>query len=175
MVENRDVQSLNAYERYARDVLQDPYYMRLQRSLLPIWIYLAHALLYVAVGFLAGWWLERTVMAGWQLGLSFLVWGVILRTVCVWHITWSVNSLSHMFGYRNHPSEENSRNNWFVAVLTSGEGWHNNHHADPASASNWHRWWEIDLMYAVIRLLEMLGLATDVVRPRQQRRLSPKA
>jgi fatty-acid desaturase len=171
LVENRELRSRRSYERYAWDVLRDPFYMQLQRTLLPIWIYLGHALLYLMLGFAVGWWLDGTAGAGWQLGLSFLVWGVILRTVCVWHITWSVNSLSHLFGYRNHPSTENSRNNWLVAVLTSGEGWHNNHHADPASASNWHRWWEVDLMYLVIRLLEMTGLAWDVVRPREQRRV----
>jgi stearoyl-CoA desaturase (delta-9 desaturase) len=94
---------------------------------------------------------------------------VFLRTVCVWHISWTVNSLSHLFGYRSYQTRENSRNNWLVAILTSGEGWHNNHHADPASASNSHRWWEIDLMFLIIRGMEALGLATEVVRPRHVR------
>ena len=98
------------------------------------------------------------------------VWGVFLRTVIVWHITWSVNSLSHLFGYRNYETGEHSRNNWFVAILTSGEGWHNNHHADPDSASNAHRWWEFDLIYLAIVALERLGLATDVIRPRRVRK-----
>ena len=62
-----------------------------------------------------------------------------------------------------------SRNNWLVAVLTSGEGWHNNHHADPASASNWRRWWEVDLMWLVLLALERCGLAWDVIRPRDVR------
>jgi fatty-acid desaturase len=170
LVENREVRSLNTYERYARDVLRDPYYMWLQRSLAPLWVYAIHAFVYFLVGLAFGWMLGGSAVAGIHLGFSWLVWGVVLRTVCVWHITWSVNSLSHLFGYRNHETGENSRNNWLVAFLTSGEGWHNNHHVDPSSASNWHRWWEIDLMYAVIRVLEMTGLATDVIRPRHQRR-----
>jgi stearoyl-CoA desaturase (delta-9 desaturase) len=108
-------------------------------------------------------------MSAFRFGLSLLAWGVLLRTVVVWHITWSVNSLTHMFGYRNYETDEHSRNNWFVAVLTSGEGWHNNHHADPASASNTRHWWEFDLIYWTIRVLEQVGMARNVVRPKHQR------
>lgn len=170
MIENSSVRSFSAYDRYARDILRDPYYMRLQRTLLGVYIYLAHAALYFAAGLAAGWLLGGTLLAGMQFGLSLLFWGVILRTVCVWHITWSVNSLTHMHGYRTYETRENSRNNWFVAILTTGEGWHNNHHADPASASNRHRWWELDGMYAIIRTWELLGLATNVHRPRHERK-----
>jgi fatty-acid desaturase len=169
MVENRDVRCYSAYERYARDVLRDPFYMKLQRSMLPLWIYFAHALAYYFVGFVAGYLAFGGVLAGVQFGLSWLAWGAIFRTVCVWHISWTVNSLSHMFGYRNYETADHSRNNWLVALLTSGEGWHNNHHLDPASASNHHRWWELDLMWMIIRSLEMCGLVTDVVRPRHVR------
>ena len=169
LVENREIRCLSAYDRYARDVLRDPFYMRLQRTLLPIWIYLAHAMVYFLAGLVVGRVAAGNWLAGLQFGLSLLVWGVIVRTVCVWHISWTVNSLSHMFGYRSYQTHENSRNNWLVALLTSGEGWHNNHHADPASASNSRRWWEIDLMYWVIRLMEVCGLAWEVVRPRHLR------
>jgi fatty-acid desaturase len=169
LVENRDVRCGSAYDRFARDVLRDPFYLRLQRTLLPVWIYLGHAVLYFAAGLAAGWVGSGSCAAGVQLGLSLVVWGVFLRTVCVWHISWSVNSLAHLFGYRNYETDEHSRNNWLVALLTTGEGWHNNHHQDPASASNSHRWWEIDPMYTIIRTLEWCGLATDVVRPRHLR------
>jgi stearoyl-CoA desaturase (delta-9 desaturase) len=97
------------------------------------------------------------------------VWGVILRTVVVWHITWSINSLTHLFGYRSYATRENSRNNWLLGFIASGEGWHNNHHHDSASASNQHRWWEFDLTFYVICGLEKLGLATKVIRPRARR------
>jgi fatty-acid desaturase len=170
LLENREIRCSSAYERYARDVLRDPFYMRLQRNQLPVLIYLAHAAVYFAGGFLAGWLTSGQVSSGWQLGLSVLVWGVLLRTVLVWHISWSVNSLTHVFGYRSYPTADNSRNNWLVAVLTSGEGWHNNHHDDPSSANNWHRWWEIDLMYVIIRGLEAVGLASDVIDARHRRR-----
>lgn len=169
LVENRQVRSASVYERYARDVLRDPFYMWLQRGVLTLWVYLAHAALYFAGGLLAGWLTTGDAMQSLQFGLSVVVWGVILRTVCVWHITWSVNSLSHWFGYRNYDTGEQSRNNWLVALLSSGEGWHNNHHHDPASASNQHRWWEFDFMYWFICALEACGLASNVIRPRCRR------
>ena len=79
-----------------------------------------------------------------------------------------MNSLSHLFGYRNYETNDHSRNNWFVAIITGGEGWHNNHHHDPASASVQHRWWELDPNYYIIKSLERVGLATHV-KPRQRR------
>jgi fatty-acid desaturase len=166
LVENSNIRTVSAYERFARDVLRDPYYMRLQRTLLPLWIYLFQAAAYFYAGMAASWWAGGDWTARLQFGLSLLVWGVLLRTVCVWHITWSVNSAAHVFGYRTYETGEDSRNSWMVALITSGEGWHNNHHIDPASASNWHRWWEVDPMYMVIRGMACLGLASDVIRPR---------
>jgi fatty-acid desaturase len=181
LVDKHGLNKIANYERYVRDLLRQPFYLNLERGLVPIAIYAAHGLLFFAVAFGIGYWMGPSDaalaanasaskwMAGLQFGLSVLVWGVFLRTVIVWHITWSVNSLTHMFGYRNYDTDEESRNNWFVAVLTSGEGWHNNHHADPASASNSRKWWEVDLIYAFIRLLEMVGLAKNVVRPKHVR------
>ncbi|HTU24166.1 MAG TPA: fatty acid desaturase [Pirellulales bacterium] len=170
LVENRDIRTAPAYERFARDVLRDPYYMRLQRTLLPLWIYFLHAAAYFLVGVFANRLAGGTWQAQLRFGGSLVVWGVLLRTVCVWHISWSVNSAAHLFGYRNYETGEDSRNSWFVALLTSGEGWHNNHHVDPASASNWHRWWEFDPMYLLILAMQRAGLASDVIRPRCQRR-----
>ena len=106
-----------------------------------------------------------SLMGGVQFGLSVWLWGVILRTVGVWHITWSINSVTHMWGYRNYETDENSRNNWLFALATNGEGWHNNHHAEPRCAAHGRRWWELDVSYLSIRALEMVGLATSVIRP----------
>lgn len=153
------------YDRYARDLLKDKFYMRLERSLMWFWVYLAHAALFFAAGFATGWLSAGTAAAGAQLGLSWLIWAVLFRTVAVWHVTWAVNSATHMWGYRNYPTKDNSRNNWLVALLTSGEGWHNNHHAKPRWASHGHRWWEVDVIYWVVLLLEKIGLAKDVVHP----------
>jgi fatty-acid desaturase len=111
-----------------------------------------------------------------QLGASVLVWLGALRVIFVWHITWSVNSVCHLWGYRNYETRDLSRNNVIVGFLAAGEGWHNNHHADPNSARHGHAWWEFDLAWLTIQLLEAVGLAWDVKRPSphvQVRRLSP--
>ncbi len=167
---NSSLQSAAVYDKYARDLLSDPYYWWLEKR---PWrspaIYLAHAALIFLGGALAGWALWGS-QAALQFGLSLLVWGVFLRTVLVWHITWSVNSLTHLFGYRTYETDENSRNNWFVGLVAMGEGWHNNHHHDPASASVQHRWWEFDPTYYSIRVLESVGLARKVIRPRHVRK-----
>ena len=164
-VENREINSMANYDRYARDVLRDPFYFALERNLLWVWVNLAQWGVFFLAGFGIGWATTGEPMGGVQFGASLLVWGVWLRTVLVWHITWSVNSLSHLWGYRNYETDENSRNNWFVALVSNGEGWHNNHHADQRSAAHGHRWWEFDVTYLTILLLEKLGLARDVVRP----------
>ncbi|MGN6133409.1 MAG: acyl-CoA desaturase, partial [Aureliella sp.] len=75
----------------------------------------------------------------------------------------------------NYATGERSRNNWFVALITVGEGWHNNHHEDPSAASVQHRWWELDISYYEIKLLEKLGLASDIIVPRHLRRTSRPA
>ena len=104
-------------------------------------------------------------MQALQFGASLLIWGVFVRTVLVWHISWSVNSLSHLWGYRNYETDEGSRNNMFVALISNGEGWHNNHHADPRSFRHGHRWFELDIVYLTIRAMASIGLARNLVAP----------
>jgi len=171
MVRNPGIHNVDVYRRYANDVLQDRFYMYLEkRPIVVLLIYLSQIPLYFAAGFAIGW---ATVgpMEGLRVGASLVIWGVFVRTVGVWHITWSVNSLTHLFGYRNYQTDEHSTNNWFVALVTVGEGWHNNHHHDPASATNQHRWWEFDISYYEIKLLQWLGLAKDVT-PRREARVA---
>ena len=117
------------------------------------------------VGMAVGLMTEGDIGDAAQLGMSAVLWGVFVRTVVVWHITWSVNSATHLWGYRNYATNEDSRNNWWVALLACGEGWHNNHHAYPSSARHGHRRWEIDPMFGFVRMLEAVGLAWDVSRP----------
>ena len=95
---------------------------------------------------------------------------MFVRTVVVWHITWSVNSVTHLWGYRNYETDEDSRNNIIIGFLANGEGWHNNHHADPRSARHGHHWWEIDVTWLTIRLLAACGLASRIVTPSAHRR-----
>jgi fatty-acid desaturase len=160
-LQNKNTHSLDAYGKYARDLVEDPFYRSLERNYRWFWIYVAHAVAFFAVGSLLGAW-TGGASESLRMGLSFLVWGVFVRTVLVWHITWSVNSLAHVWGYRNYQTRDDSANNWFVALVTVGEGWHNNHHHAPTSATNRHRWWEFDISYLEISLLKKLGLAWDV-------------
>jgi stearoyl-CoA desaturase (delta-9 desaturase) len=105
---------------------------------------------------------------GLPLGLSALVWGGFLRIVLVWHVTFLVNSATHTWGYRSYATRDNSRNCWWVALLTFGEGWHNNHHADPTSASFGHRWFEIDLGYRTLQALRCAGLVWKITGRRRK-------
>jgi stearoyl-CoA desaturase (delta-9 desaturase) len=162
---NREHNRVHQYERYARDILRDPYYLRLERWYYWLIIYIYSAIAYYVVGFLVGWAITGDLLSGVQFGSSIMVWGVFVRTVFVWHSTWSVNSIGHLFGYRNYPTRDNSRNNWLVAIFSTGEGWHNNHHADPVSARHGHRWWEFDLAWITIRLWDKIGLVRDVKCP----------
>ena len=95
-------------------------------------------------------------------GWGMVLWGIPLRMAAVYHVTWLVNSATHTWGYRRYDTEDNSRNNWWVALLTFGEGWHNNHHAIQARARHGLKWYEIDVTYYIICTLEYLGLARNV-------------
>jgi len=152
------------YARYVPDVLRDPYYLRLERNKVWLFIFLAHAIAIISAGAVVGYFVGGTGEAV-RYAASWAVWAVGVRTVFVLHGTWSVNSLAHLFGYRNYETRDASTNNWFVALITHGEGWHNNHHADPQSAAHGHRWWEFDVSWWVIRTFEAVGLASEVVRP----------
>ncbi len=106
------------------------------------------------------------LISGWVFGASMVIWGVALRTVLVFHITWFVNSASHTWGYQNYKDTgDQSTNLWWVALLGFGEGWHNNHHAHPRSAAHGLRWFEFDLTYWTIRFLALIGLASDLKMP----------
>lgn len=164
--ENREFATLEMFEKYAPDLIRDRFHRRLHAGNRWMVYWAAHVVVYFLVGMLVAWLVSPTPAEALRFGLSIFVWGVIVRTVYVWHITWAVNSASHLWGYRNYQTGEDSRNNWVVAMLTNGEGWHNNHHADQRSAAHGHRWWEIDLTYGTIKLLERLGLVWDVLPPR---------
>jgi sn-2 palmitoyl-lipid 9-desaturase len=136
----------NTYRKFAPDLAKDRYYTWLDRYFLLLQLPLAAAL--YAIG-------------GW----SFLIYGVFLRAVLLWHSTWLINSASHMRGDRRFALEDGSRNLWWAALLTYGEGWHNNHHAYPNVAKAGWAWWELDLTWWSIKVLETLGLAKRVIYP----------
>jgi fatty-acid desaturase len=155
--------SLSTFEKYVPDLMSDPFLRWLHRGNKWILIYALHALLIGAIGLGLGFLIADTTAGALQIGAQVFVWGVLVRTVYVWHITWLVNSASHRWGYRNYETDDRSRNNVVVALLTNGEGWHNNHHATPRACSQGHKWWEIDLTYTFVRLMQVVGLAWEVV------------
>jgi stearoyl-CoA desaturase (delta-9 desaturase) len=98
-------------------------------------------------------------------GISGLVWGFLVSSVLLWHATFCINSLAHVYGKRRYATTDTSRNNLWLALLTAGEGWHNNHHFFCSSAQLGFRWWEFDPTYRLLQALEKLGLVWDVRRP----------
>jgi stearoyl-CoA desaturase (delta-9 desaturase) len=95
-------------------------------------------------------------------GPQLLVWGFVISTVALYHATFSVNSLAHVWGKRRYQTRDHSRNNFLIALLTLGEGWHNNHHHYPGAAKQGFYWWEIDFTYYGLRVLAALGLIWDL-------------
>jgi stearoyl-CoA desaturase (delta-9 desaturase) len=129
--------------RYAPDLAKDKFHRIITK-----FHYVPLIVAAVALYFLAGW--------------SGVLWGIFLRVTLGLHATWLVNSATHMWGTKRFPTRDDSRNNWWVALMTGGEGWHNNHHAHPVSARHGLAWYEVDANYYGIWLLKKLGLARDV-------------
>jgi stearoyl-CoA desaturase (delta-9 desaturase) len=103
-------------------------------------------------------------------GVQMVVWGFCISTVALFHATATINSLDHMVGRRRYDTPDQSRNNWFLALVTLGEGWHNNHHHYPIAARNGFFWWEYDVTYYVLRVLQWLGIVWDLNElPRNKR------
>jgi stearoyl-CoA desaturase (delta-9 desaturase) len=112
--------------------------------------------------FVLGGWLERSAPALGTSGPQLLIWGFFVSTVVLFHATVTINSLAHRFGSRRYATRDESRNNVWLALLTLGEGWHNNHHRYPAAARQGFYWWEIDLTYYLLRALALTGLVWDL-------------
>jgi stearoyl-CoA desaturase (delta-9 desaturase) len=129
--------------RYVPDLLKDKGQVIISR------FYYVPIIVSAAVLFLVG---------GW----SMVIWGVFGRVVLGWHTTWFVNSLSHLYGSQPHKTGDDSTNNWFVAMLTFGEGWHNNHHMVPTSARHGLKWYQFDMNWIAIRIFEKLGWAKQI-------------
>jgi stearoyl-CoA desaturase (delta-9 desaturase) len=140
--------------RYAPDLLADPVVSFVNRTFL-LWVLVGFAVPF-AIGFVLG----GTLVAA----LTSLLWGGLIRMFCLHHVTYSINSLCHVFGRRDFETGDESRNLAWLAIPSFGESWHNNHHAFPTSSVHGLKWWQVDLSSMVIRVLEKLGLAWDVVR-----------
>jgi stearoyl-CoA desaturase (delta-9 desaturase) len=165
LVHDSALYDLSTFDHYARDLFRDRFYKRLEQPRVWAAIHLLQGSLFFSTGSLVGALSSGSLAGALQLGFSWLVWGVFVRTIAVWHITWSVNSITHLWGYRTFDTPDDSRNNWLVGLISNGEGWHNNHHAEPRCAAHGQRWWELDVSYLTIRALERMGLASNVVMP----------
>jgi fatty-acid desaturase len=137
--------------QYAPELASDPWAKFLAKNFLSV------NLVFIGLLTVAGYY-----FGGSRLAWSMFAWAGALRVVWVWHITWFVNSVTHIYGYRNYETKDTSKNIWWVALLTFGEGWHNNHHANPSAAKSGHKWWEFDLTYCVIKLLKWTGMAWQI-------------
>ncbi|HEY8315204.1 MAG TPA: fatty acid desaturase [Candidatus Baltobacteraceae bacterium] len=135
-------------KRYVPDLWEDPFYRALQWLHVPLQVALALVLFFVG---------------GWP----FVVWGIFARLVFTYHTTWLVNSAAHSVGYRSYKTTDRSTNSWWVALVSFGEGWHNNHHAFPYSARHGLAWYEIDITWWFIKAMRALRLADKVRVPSQ--------
>lgn len=141
--------------RYVKDLRQERL-VRWMSGLFPVWVLLGLLIPTALGGVITGSW------TGAALGL---LWGGLVRIFLVHHVTWSINSVCHLWGSRPFRSHDESRNNLIFGVLALGEGWHNNHHAFPTSARHGLRWWEFDLSYLIIRGMSLVGLAREIHVP----------
>ncbi|MBV6434603.1 MAG: hypothetical protein IANPNBLG_04872 [Bryobacteraceae bacterium] len=107
-------------------------------------------------------------------GLPMMLWGICLRVVVGLHSTWLVNSATHMWGARRFATRDDSRNNWWVALLTFGEGWHNNHHAHPTSARHGLAWYEFDVSWITLKFMRLVGLAKSIQVAKVHSALTPE-
>jgi stearoyl-CoA desaturase (delta-9 desaturase) len=136
-------QDISTLKRYVPDLAEDNFHVWVTKYHLVPTVILGLALL--AIG-----------------GLPFVLWGIFFRTVAGLHTTWLVNSVSHIWGSRRFETRDTSTNNWWVALLSFGDGWHNNHHANPVSARHGLEWYEIDVNWYTIWIFKQLGLASHI-------------
>lgn len=140
---------------WAPDLLDEPGMVRIHRAF--PWLVLIS---FVAPAILGG-------LISWSIAgaISGFAWGALIRIFLLHHVTWSINSICHFYGTRPFESRDHARNNFVMALLAFGEGWHNAHHAFPASARHGLRWWEIDFAWITIRLMKLVGLVKSVKIP----------
>lgn len=145
--------------KYIPDLSRDRL-IRVVSGLFPVWVLLG-LLIPAALGGL--------ITLSWMGVLLGLIWGGLVRIFLIHHVTWSVNSVCHLWGSRPFETHDHSRNNLVMGIIALGEGWHNGHHAFPTSARHGLRWWEIDASYYIIRAMSLVGLASNIRVPARER------
>jgi stearoyl-CoA desaturase (delta-9 desaturase) len=141
--------------KYVVDLWRDPLTRRVG-GLFKLWVVLG-----LAIPAAIGGWASHS----WNGAFLGMIWGGFVRMFLIHHVTWSINSVCHIWGGRTYNTDDHSRNNAIFAILAFGEGWHNNHHAFPTSARHGLKWWQFDSSYIIIRALEKMGLAWNVKLP----------
>jgi len=144
--------------RYVPDLLSDPALVLVDR-LYYLWVIFSLALPTLFGGL---------ATMSWKGALLGLLWGGLVRIFITHHITWSINSVCHVFGRKEYEAHDDSRNNWVCGVLGLGEGWHNSHHAFPTSARHGLAWWQFDASWLIIRAMQAVGLAWNVRLPSER-------
>ncbi len=152
-------QGLRGLGKYTRDLREDPLLVAADRQFA----------MWVVIGLMIPAALGGLLTMSWMGVLLGFLWGGLVRILLVHHITWSVNSVCHLWGTQPFVSHDESRNNALVGILSLGEGWHNAHHAFPTSARHGLRWWELDLSYWMIRTMGLFGLAREIKVPDRAR------
>ena len=153
--------------KYVPDLLEDSLLMSIDQKY--YWWVTASLVIPTVIGGVAALFGPTVTLSSVALGAGLgLLWGGLARVCLSHHMTWSINSICHIFGSRDFKSSDDSRNNLFFGILSHGEGWHNNHHAFPTSARHGLKWWQFDLSWMVIRGLEVCGLAWNVKLPSEK-------
>ncbi|NBO37682.1 acyl-CoA desaturase [bacterium] len=156
-----DIADFEEYKHYAPDLVKRPFLMFLEKNMIQLQFVLG-----ISLFLLGGTVFGHTPGAfDTHTALSMTIWGIFLRMIAMYHVTWCVNSVAHFWGDNANKIADNSKNNAVIGLLAFGEGWHNNHHAQPRLARHGWRWWQFDQTWIMIRTLEMLGILKNVVRP----------
>ena len=153
------VHEIEDLSKYAKDLERERWY-RWFSKMFPVWVLIGLAIPTVIAGL---------VTMTWTGALLGFLWGGLVRICLLHHVTWSINSVCHIWGSKPFRSHDESRNNAIFGVLALGEGWHNNHHAFPASARHGLKWWQFDASWIVIKAMGKVGLASDIRVPDRQR------
>lgn len=155
-----DLNDIAEVSHYCPDVAKNKYFQFLENYMIPIQ-FAVGIMLFILGGFIG----NAPGIFDWFNAISFIVWGIFVRLVTGYHVTWFVNSATHKWGSRPNNTNDASRNNWWVGILAFGEGWHNNHHAQPRAARHGWNWWQFDQTWIMIKIFSKLNLVNNIKLP----------
>ncbi|WP_397601796.1 acyl-CoA desaturase [Silvanigrella sp.] len=154
-----DLNSIEEVSHYCPDIAKNKFYQFLENNMILIQIVVGLSIM--ALGGVLG----SAPGFDWYSAISFTIWGVFVRLVSGYHVTWFVNSATHKWGSRPNNTNDDSRNNWWVGLLAFGEGWHNNHHAQPRAARHGWEWWQFDQTWIMISILKTFRQIKNIKLP----------